>query len=53
MLREPKHDDRIDGLAEQPQFAPTITPDLIFRTVSDAFTRLPLLKAGKASRIGR
>ena len=28
-------------------------PDLIYRTVSDAFTRLPLLKAGEASRIGR
>ena len=53
MLREPKHDDRIDGLAEQLQFAPTITPDLIFRTVPDAFTRLPRLKAGEPSCIGR
>ena len=26
MLHEPKHNDRIDGLAEQLQFAPTITP---------------------------
>jgi hypothetical protein len=51
MLREPKYDDRIDGLAAQHQFAPAITSDLIFRTVSDAFTRLPLLKAGKASRL--
>jgi hypothetical protein len=52
MLSDPKYDDRLDRLTEQLRLAPALTPDLIFNVVSDACTRLPVLKeAGKATRI--
>src|ERR1039458_1736768 len=51
MLSDPKHEDRLDRLAEQLRLAPALTADLT-SNVADAYTRLPVLnKAGKATRI--
>jgi hypothetical protein len=52
MLSEPKHEGRFARLTEQLRFATAVTPDLVFSVVSDACTRLAVLKkAGKAARI--
>ena len=52
MLSNPKHEGRLDRLAEQLRLAPALTPDLISNVVADACTRLPVLnRAGTAARL--
>jgi hypothetical protein len=54
MLSDPKRDDRLDWLTEQLRSAPALTRDLMSNVVSEACTRLPLLKqTGKTTRIER
>lgn len=52
MMSDPKHQDRLDRLTEQLRFAQAVTGELVVSIVSDACTRLPVLKqAGKAARV--
>jgi hypothetical protein len=49
MLYNPKHDDRLQPLAQQLRLARSVTPDLMADVVTEACMRLPLLqKAGTA-----
>ena len=49
MLYNPKHDDRLQPLAQQLRLARSVTPDLMADIVAEACVRLPLLqKAGTA-----
>ena len=52
MLSDPKHQNRLDRLTEQLRSAQAVNGELVASVVSDACTRLPVLKqAGKAARI--
>jgi hypothetical protein len=54
MLFDTKNEDRLDRLAEQLVLAPALTRDLISSVLSEACTRLPVLRSsGKAARLDR
>lgn len=52
MLFNPKHENRLDRLAEQLRLAPAVTPELFAAIIADSCTRLPVMKrAGKANHL--
>jgi hypothetical protein len=52
MLFNPKHESRLDPLADQLRLASAVTPELFSAIIADSCTRLPVMKrAGKAGHL--
>jgi hypothetical protein len=52
MLFNPKHENRLDPLADQLRLASAVTPELFSAIITESCTRLPVMKrAGKAGRL--
>jgi hypothetical protein len=54
MAFNPRDENQLDRLIDQVWLVPALTPDLFFRVIAGACSRLPvLIKAGKAARLER